>query len=1173
MKKKYIALILALLLGTAQFNAAHAASVEVYGETKMNIWDYYLTENNEERPDAISGVTPDAISQATYNPYDNLPLEADVAMDFDLLADVTILDALGIRNTSITKILNTWNKGYETTLLGSVKKPITYEIEKKVVKYTDSSQNIYYIPYEDFLNALSINKDFSWDEFAAAYPSESYARTPYMVKFILETGEFGRRTLVSESAAKEPPVLTLDNEYINDDLNKGQRIKLDFENNKEWAESVYAIKLNGTGLIAGETGNHAGANSGETSFLKGSAPADKKSLIIRLSQKFKLGNNKLTFMAKGYKDAVFNLNIDVLSKWMVNVTAKNEDSGISLQEESLIRQGDTIRIEGMSETFGSIWIDGKKLPDYSSLNGTHLLHYDYDNKILRVYTNNLAQGSHVLTLKAAGHDDVIFNFEVDGAAKLQVPALAAKGEQLDDGQGGTYGGGIIAGSDIVLESVSNIESWGQSILRVLMVNNSTGKMTDITETFDRSTEGNIFTIKNNSMNLLRSSGSYTLTFQTRGYEDVSIPLKLVKAMPQGNFISYREADGSVLVFSKDSLYMSKDNIIEIQIGNDKYPVDRFLIEGSYSAGYTMTIPSEYFEAGANIDVRIVTKSYSDFIKKISIPATHKPRISSPEVLLQREKIIQGDSIVITFSDDEQWRNSIISIQLQKTGSSYPTDLTGSTVKEPGKLTMATSSYLSIGDYSLLIKAVGYKEATVPLKIVYKAPTDISFELLHDGSVSVKIPGSTYRNKITSVLAGNTLLTTQNGIEVTSDGIILQKEYFAEPQIYTVAVQADGYVDYEFTVDASTLVPPVLSSGGQITEKTSFKINFEGSGSNLWKNAITQVQAVKGYTAVTFRPEELSFDENSITFPQSSSMTYGNYTFKIYAEGYRTAQLEVTLQRAVPSGISYEWMVGDSNLYLKLDDYTYRNALEKITIGDNVLSKGNGFSINDSRVVIKGEYVSSVSQNIVLHASGYADYSLTVKAASDLPNVKLPEPNDIIIKSSFTVTPSGIQAEGWISSVTKAEIVRLSSTTEVSRDKLIIDHERGTVTIPGQYMPSYSGSGTIKVYADGYKTLLISDVRFLNPSPAISKTAEWLENGSLQINVGYSSYSYFKVNEIYVDGTKVGSFTKPSYSAPFLVTIPGRAFAGLEGKSIEIRMCANVSEYYPDQFLTVTVPRY
>lgn len=490
MKKIIVSVLTAVLLISANLSPVSAASLQIYGETKMNLWDLYLTENNKATPDAISTATIDAVSQATYNPYDNKPVNIETGVDLGLIADSKILKAYGIENEMVERILNIWETGYRIPVLGT-NGTETNPLTKNVVRYTAADNTTYDFSYEEAMNAASDQENFSWKEFAEQVSKENRAVPPYKVKFLLDNGDFGKRALVSSKTGIEPPLLSLDREYSDHKDNLGRMIQLDFENNSDWANAVYAVKINESGLLQGnmELGSYSDHN-GDTSFLKGQDAPDKTQLIIRLSQKFRLGENKLTFMAHGYQDAEFTLNLDGkqdLYPWIVTfrgVNADNSDEPLTM--DSIVKQGDVLRVDaegtGFSGKFDGLYIDGKPLPKENISTGSHTSYYEYLNsgKTLQVYTDQLTEGIHELHLTKRGYNDVMYFFTVSAQGKNAVPELTAVGEKIQVG-GTTAEGGSVKGTPVVLKAKngSGLKDWFDGIRKVFYINDATGAVNQI----------------------------------------------------------------------------------------------------------------------------------------------------------------------------------------------------------------------------------------------------------------------------------------------------------------------------------------------------------------------------------------------------------------------------------------------------------------------------------------------------------------------------------------------------------------------------------------------------------------------------------------------------------------------------------------------------------------------
>ena len=1168
---------MAALLITINISSVFAASMEIYGETRMNLWDLYITDNNAERPDTISTATVDVVTQATYNPYDNKPVTIETGVDLGLIADSLILEKYGIKNEMVDRILNIWRDGYSIRVLGTSSTE-TNPLTRNVVKYTADDGTTHYMSYQAAKNALSNMQDFSWEHFTRQSTQEGPVTPPYRVKYLLDNGDFGKRVLVSQQAVLAPPSLTLDSDFSSKAENSGKFIKLNFENNAGWANAVYAIKVNESGLLQGNMnlGSYSDHN-GDTSFIKGQDAADKSKIIIRLSQKFRLGENKLTFMSRGYEDVEFTLNLNESQStypWIVSFRGVNEDNNdVPLTKSSIVKRGDVIRVDATGSNFSSkydgIFIDGKPLQKEDTLKNSHALYYEYTGmgKTLKVYTNTLTAGLHELRLVKHGYNNEEYFFTVSEEEELAAPSFTVLGEEVKVG-GNTTIGGSVKGTPVVLKTdTGSLEQWHGSIRKIFYINDSTGQVNEITSGTSAAidTAAKTVSINAGSMGYWNTSGNHTLVIRSHGYMDLRIPVKRVNAMPSGSSIDYRAADGAGVVSSNYS-FMSADNLQNVLIDGISYPASNFDTTISYSAPSTLIIPSEYFEAGTTATVKVITKNYSDLTNTITIPEGHLKRKPALSASLEQTNVTKNGKIVLNFTDDATWRGAIQTVVL-RSSTNYDNDYKSKTVTtEAGKLTIGPVT-LSAGSYTLIVTASGYQPLKIPVKIVDPIPGATNCELQPDGSLIVRVEGSasSYISGLSAAIDGQAVPAGK--ITKNSPTFTLSGDCFPGRKTYQVLMQSPGYADHTFQVNTDVSEPPALAVPNPIDTATkTITVTYEPN--EAWRAAITGAELIRSTgTGATVTIADKS-QNGSLTLSVTGSLYSDNYTLKISADGYRKAMLLVKILNPAPTGVSYDLLTvaGLPETNILLTNYSYAGALKKIKVGDTTLTRDEGFTVNTSQyiAVIPGNIDGSEVQ-ATLFADNYADKTITLTNRMNPPAVTLP----VQMAKDAELTLSSNDSE-WASAVSEIAI----DSKAFAKDKLTVTGGNASIS-PEKMKSAYVSAGTgktIKVTAAGYRTLVLKNVTIYEKLASVFRqTTEW-KDGSLSIDLTdtSSSSSYYSVSKVYINGTETTNITKPSYSNGYKLILPVGNFNGLSG-AVQIKITGSSSSNLPELLIDVVIP--
>ncbi|MGR6836663.1 RCC1 domain-containing protein [Syntrophomonas erecta] len=175
----------------------------------------------------------------------------------------------------------------------------------------------------------------------------------------------------------------------------------------------------------------------------------------------------------------------------------------------------------------------------------------------------------------------------------------------------------------------------------------------------------------------------------------------------------------------------------------------------------------------------------------------KPESANPPVLVAATTDnTVGNSIVITFADDETWRTAVTEVKVN--GTILASDKY--TVAE-GKLTFDASIFEAAGDYTITVKATAYQDATVTQTMVESAESNIPPTLT--ASTSGNTVGNPirifftddpeWRNAITEVSIDGTKLDAEQ-YKVTTGKISIIAGLFTEVKVFNITVKANGYKD-------------------------------------------------------------------------------------------------------------------------------------------------------------------------------------------------------------------------------------------------------------------------------------------------------------------------------------------------------------------------------------------
>ena len=155
--------------------------------------------------------------------------------------------------------------------------------------------------------------------------------------------------------------------------------------------------------------------------------------------------------------------------------------------------------------------------------------------------------------------------------------------------------------------------------------------------------------------------------------------------------------------------------------NEGYKFINWTIDGeelSTDASFTYTIPANDVTLVANFE---------------EIEEPDNPLLSAPELKSDTTDNFVGKPIELTFTDDEDWRKNIIEVyvdnQKLQQDNDYEIDV--------GVITISTNFFTSAGDYTIVVRATDYQDATVTQTIKEEGTTPDPIE---DGDIVLTITG-------------------------------------------------------------------------------------------------------------------------------------------------------------------------------------------------------------------------------------------------------------------------------------------------------------------------------------------------------------------------------------------------------------------------------------------------
>ncbi|MDS0526665.1 DUF1533 domain-containing protein [Clostridium sp. SHJSY1] len=299
----------------------------------------------------------DVISSATKTNAATVP--AFLVFRFDEIANAIILKDQGLETAESKETLAWWN---------SVRKESLRDENSKVL-----------YDWNDFVNKVSeslVNgKILSFENYVKDGGKTHYVDT-FEVKYVLEDGKLGEPFDLGELLSNSAPTPKV----IYSDWKKG--VKINFEANANWTNSITNIEVNGTELYKNE-------------YSLTNESIDFKNI----SQRFSSGDNEITIIASGYKTVKVKVNM-------------NKTLNLSL-EKTKYYIGNDVVIKGLPKDFSGINVklNGENVSEFSQTGQSNT--YKVDNgKIILNKSLFKEVGAKSIFINIYGYNEVRIDFEV-----------------------------------------------------------------------------------------------------------------------------------------------------------------------------------------------------------------------------------------------------------------------------------------------------------------------------------------------------------------------------------------------------------------------------------------------------------------------------------------------------------------------------------------------------------------------------------------------------------------------------------------------------------------------------------------------------------------------------------------------------------------------------------------
>ncbi len=162
--------------------------------------------------------------------------------------------------------------------------------------------------------------------------------------------------------------------------------------------------------------------------------------------------------------------------------------------------------------------------------------------------------------------------------------------------------------------------------------------------------------------------------------------------------------------------------------------DKLLDESQYTvAPGKITIGATVFTETGTYTVKVSSGFQDSTVLQEITEASASDPLTPPELTADTSNNTVGNSIEITFTENESWRNAITEV---KTGETVLES--GKYTKEAGKITIDDSVFAVAGLYTIVIKAAGYEDASLQQQIAENMPEQASLQSIEITKPAAKL---------------------------------------------------------------------------------------------------------------------------------------------------------------------------------------------------------------------------------------------------------------------------------------------------------------------------------------------------------------------------------------------------------------------------------------------------
>lgn len=554
-------------------------------------------------------------------------------------------------------------------------------------------------------------------------------------------------------------------------------------------------------------------------------------LTINKSVFNKAGKYTITIKSKGFVDKDFEINFKEKNK--------EEEKPLQAAPKDIKFRNSKIKVSENAEiTYGinvlyspsEILVNGKSINMKNDFNGSTGAG-TIKNQFKEV-------GTYTVIVKAKGYEDKTLTLEVvnsidnksgetnpDKTPEKPVNPGTNVYEKLKDTPNGVAfsQNEITVGNNVEINFVNL--NYARSIKEISINGNKINMEQNLKNTLGRYSLEGVF----------NEVGEKEALFKAEGYKDLKLTINVIEA---NKVVELKEVPSGVN-FEKEEIKLGEDACLNITRGLE-YKAEEVLIDGvklnkentriNLLGGFF--IKKEVFKEAKEYEITLKAEGYKDKVLKLTVVGESKAPIVTPsvpeenptisganteenlkdvpkELKFEKKAIKLGDDAEIIFKDREYFK-SIEEILINDKIIDKDKHLENSFMKDY----ISKDVLNEIKDYKIIIKANGYKDATLELKVVdekdyekyniKEVPEDIKLEknkIKLGEDVILNVPFNIPDYKADKIFV--------DGKEI-EEGIIrgmfgkttIKGEVFNEAKIYGIVVKAKGYEDLQLQLEVN-----------------------------------------------------------------------------------------------------------------------------------------------------------------------------------------------------------------------------------------------------------------------------------------------------------------------------------------------------------------------------------